>query len=48
MHTEKDIVESLIRTAGKRTEPPEDAYRQVLSAATTAFREKTARRLFCP
>lgn len=44
MDTEKDIVESLIRTAGKRAEPPEDAYLQVLAAATTAFREKTARR----
>ena len=44
MHTDTDIVESLIRTAGKRTEPPEDAYQQVLAAATAVFREKTARR----
>jgi ferric-dicitrate binding protein FerR (iron transport regulator) len=44
MDTKEDIVESLIRTAGKRTEPPEDAYQQVLAAATAAFREKTARR----
>jgi len=39
-----DLVASLIRAAGRRTEPPEQAYRQVLSAATDAFRRKTARR----
>ncbi len=39
-----DLVASLIRAAGRRTEPPEEAYRQVLSAATAAFREKTAKR----
>jgi len=38
------MVASLIRAAGRRSAPPEDAYRQVLDAATAAFREKTARR----
>ena len=40
---QSDLVESLIRTAGRRTEPPDDAYVRVLGAAA-AFREKTARR----
>jgi ferric-dicitrate binding protein FerR (iron transport regulator) len=44
MEKESDLVESLIRNAGRRTEPPEDAYRQVLAAATAAFRDKSARR----
>lgn len=39
-----DVVGSLIRASGRRTPPPEDAYREVLAAATTAFHEKTARR----
>ncbi len=39
-----DLVASLIRAAGRRTEPPEDAYQQVLTAATAAFREKIAQR----
>jgi ferric-dicitrate binding protein FerR (iron transport regulator) len=39
-----DIVASLIRAAGRRTEPPEDAYQQVLNAATAAFRGKIAER----
>jgi ferric-dicitrate binding protein FerR (iron transport regulator) len=39
-----DLVASLIRAAGRRTEPPEDAYQQVLNAATAAFREKIAQR----
>ncbi|MGH8135656.1 MAG: FecR domain-containing protein [Steroidobacteraceae bacterium] len=39
-----DLVALLIRTAGRRTEPPEDAYRQVLAAATDAFRSKTTKR----
>jgi ferric-dicitrate binding protein FerR (iron transport regulator) len=39
-----DIVESLIRSAGRRVEPPAEAYQQVLAAATTAFQAKTARR----
>ncbi len=44
MQNESDLVESLIRKAGRRAEPPEDAYRQVLAAATTAFRDKAGRR----
>lgn len=39
-----DLVASLIRAAGRRTEPPVDAYQQVLTAVTAAFREKTAKR----
>ncbi len=44
MEKETDIVESLLRTAGRRTEPPEEARRQVFTAVSAAFREKTARR----
>lgn len=44
MKPETDIVESLIRSAGRRAEPPEDAYRQTLVAATAAFRGKVAQR----
>jgi ferric-dicitrate binding protein FerR (iron transport regulator) len=44
MKQEMDIVESLIRSAGRRAEPPEDAYRQTLAAATDAFRSKAAQR----
>ena len=39
-----DIVASLIRAAGRRAEPPDDAYQQVLTAATAAFRGKIAKR----
>ncbi len=39
-----DLVASLIRAAGRRIEPPADAYQQVLTAATAAFREKSAQR----
>ena len=39
-----DLVAALIRAAGRRTEPPVDAYQQVLTVATAAFREKTAKR----
>ena len=39
-----DLVASLIRAAGRRAEPPVDAYQQVFTAATAAFREKTAKR----
>jgi ferric-dicitrate binding protein FerR (iron transport regulator) len=39
-----DMVAALIRAAGRRTLPPADAYQQVLGAATTAFREKSAMR----
>lgn len=44
MEKDQDLVESLIRTGGRRSEPPADAYVQVLNAASAAFREKTARR----
>jgi ferric-dicitrate binding protein FerR (iron transport regulator) len=44
MQRETDIVGSLIRDAGRRASPPEDAYRQVFVAAHAAFRDKTARR----
>lgn len=44
MQNEPDIVESLIRSAGRRAQPPEEAYRQVLAAATATLRERTARR----
>ncbi|MGH8251573.1 MAG: FecR domain-containing protein [Steroidobacteraceae bacterium] len=44
MEKETDLVESLIRNAGRREQPPEDAYRQVHAAATAAFRAKTTRR----
>lgn len=39
-----DMVAALIQAAGRRTEPPEDAYRQVLDAAMTALREETRQR----
>jgi ferric-dicitrate binding protein FerR (iron transport regulator) len=44
MERETDIVESLIRSAGRRVEPPEEAYRQVFAAATAALRSRMARR----
>jgi ferric-dicitrate binding protein FerR (iron transport regulator) len=44
MKTETDIVESLIRSAGRRVDPPEDARQRVFVAAHAAFREKAARR----
>jgi ferric-dicitrate binding protein FerR (iron transport regulator) len=44
MEHDKDVVESLIRSAGRRAQPPEEAYRQVFAAASDAFRRKTARR----
>jgi len=43
MEREADIVESLIRSAGRRAEPPEDAYGHVFTVAHEAFRKKTAR-----
>jgi len=43
MKREMDIVESLIRSAGRRVDPPDDAYRQVLTSATDAFRRKSTR-----
>ncbi len=42
--TSTDMVVALIQAAGRRAEPPEEAYRQVLDAAMTALRRKTARR----
>jgi ferric-dicitrate binding protein FerR (iron transport regulator) len=44
MDKSNDLVESLIRAAGRRTEPPEDARQAVLAAATRAFRSRSARR----
>lgn len=43
MESEADIVESLIRSAGRRAEPPEDAYGHVFTVAHEAFRKKTAK-----
>ena len=43
MQPEMDVVASLIRSAGRRVEPPQDAYRQVFVAAHAAFRAKAAR-----
>jgi ferric-dicitrate binding protein FerR (iron transport regulator) len=39
-----DIVESLIKSAGRRAAPPEVAYREVFAAASEAFRDKVSRR----
>jgi len=44
MQNETDLIESLLRRAGPRSEPPVDAYHQVHAAAFDAFRAKTARR----
>jgi ferric-dicitrate binding protein FerR (iron transport regulator) len=44
MKQEMDIVESLIRSAGRRVDPPPDAYQGVFIAAHAAFLEKSARR----
>lgn len=44
METKPDLVESLLHTAGRRSQPPEAAYRQVLAAATATFRNRAARR----
>ena len=44
MELKSDPVETLIQAAGRRIEPPADAYRAVLAVATAAFRAKTARR----
>jgi ferric-dicitrate binding protein FerR (iron transport regulator) len=43
MKQETDIVEVLLRQAGRRVDPPEDAYRTVLAAASDAFRRKASR-----
>lgn len=39
-----DMVATLIRAAGRRAEPPQEAYQQVLAAATDAFHRKAGRR----
>ena len=44
MERETDMIEALIRSVGRRTEPPEDAYRQVFAGAHAAFRRKSSRR----
>jgi ferric-dicitrate binding protein FerR (iron transport regulator) len=43
MEDESELVESLIHRAGRRIEPPAEAYRQVFAAAQAALREKTTR-----
>jgi ferric-dicitrate binding protein FerR (iron transport regulator) len=44
MQNETDLIDLLLRRAGRRSEPPLEAYRQVYAAATAAFRDKTVRR----
>jgi len=44
MERDTDIVESLIRGAGRRTEPPRQAYLEVYGAAHAAFRRKASQR----
>jgi len=44
MESDMDLVESLIRKAGRRIEPPAAASRQVYAAASAALREKLSRR----
>lgn len=41
-----DLVETLIRTAGRRAEPPADAYRAVLAAAEATWHRKVKRRRY--
>jgi ferric-dicitrate binding protein FerR (iron transport regulator) len=41
-----DLVETLIRTAGRRTEPPADAYRTVFAAAEATWQRKVKRRRY--
>jgi ferric-dicitrate binding protein FerR (iron transport regulator) len=40
---ETELVAGLIRTAGRRTAPPDTSYRRTLELATDAWRSKTAR-----
>ena len=42
---ETQVVEGLIRIAGRRAAPPEASYRRTLELATDAWRAKTARSL---
>jgi ferric-dicitrate binding protein FerR (iron transport regulator) len=44
MQRDIDLVESLLRSAGRRVEPPDGTYEQVLAAAQAAFRMKSSRR----
>ena len=44
MKLETDIVEMLLRKAGRRVEPPEAAYQEVLAAASAAFHRKAGQR----
>ena len=44
MMQEADFVEMLLRKAGRRVEPPDAAYQEVLAAATAAFHRKTGQR----
>ena len=44
MQRETDLVESLLRSAGRRIEPPDGSYEQVFVAAHAAFRSKSSRR----
>lgn len=44
METNSDPVESLLHSAGRRLQPPDAVYRQVLAAATATFRSRAARR----
>lgn len=44
MQHETDLVESLLRSAGRRIEPPDGSHEQVFAAAHAAFRSKSSRR----
>jgi hypothetical protein len=44
MKPDIDVVEMLIRSAGRRVEPPPDTYEQVFAAAHASFRDKVQRR----
>jgi ferric-dicitrate binding protein FerR (iron transport regulator) len=44
MKQETDIVEMLLRKAGRRVEPPDAAYQDVLAAASAAFHRKAGQR----
>jgi ferric-dicitrate binding protein FerR (iron transport regulator) len=44
MKQETDLVEMLLRKAGRRVEPPEAAYQDVLAAASAAFHRKAGQR----
>lgn len=44
MQRETDLVESLLRSAGRRIEPPDGSYERVFVAAHAAFHAKSSRR----